>query len=156
MKKLLLIAVPSLLLIAGACTKNYEEKVKQPDKNSWFVNDRTFSAPGFTYDTTNLLKSNTNASSKGAIYIKFSKKPKADGDYIVRSKADEIEELAIVVYDSTNKRVYVSMDDDGMQIKKDQHARVTVNGGTVSVSFTDVWLKDTKSVEQAKVSANLN
>lgn len=152
MKKLLLFALPVCVLYS--CTKDFKEEIKRPGKNSWFVNDKTYTAFGFILDTFNVMTGYDLK--KGMIAVKFSRKPTMDGDYVVRRKADEMDELSIMIVDSTTGKTYLSMDDDGQRVKTPQFAHVTVNGGSVSVSFDHIWIKDVASEDKAKVSGNLN
>ncbi|MBL7713652.1 MAG: hypothetical protein JNL13_14355, partial [Chitinophagaceae bacterium] len=90
------------------------------------------------------------------VTVRFRWKPKSDGKYVLREKADEIDEMSIAVYDSVTHTTWVSTDDDGRAMKEEQFADITVSGTNVGVSFTNLFLKKTDNVDKAKVSVNIS
>jgi hypothetical protein len=153
MKKLLLLAVPALMIAAVSCTKDQQEEVKKPAQQSWFLNSNTYPITSMiTNDTFNRVTCTDHKS--GAVVFYFYKLPKQDGVYTIRAKADEQDEISLYAVDSATKVVYASMEDDGHD--KEQYARVSINGGRISIAFEDVWLKDMYSPNMAKVAVNFS
>lgn len=140
---------------ASSCTKDYPEPVITPEKNSWIVNETKYGPANFTYyDTAGLMYG--GIPKVGSVTVYFRWKPKSDGKYVLREKADEIDEMSIVVYDSVTKTIWASTDDDGRAMKTEQFADVTVSGTNVGVSFNNLFLKRTDNVDKAKVSVNIS
>jgi hypothetical protein len=148
-----------VLMIAAAavssCTKDYPEPVITPEKNSWIVNTKSFGPTEFKYyDTAGLMYG--GVPKVGSVMVRFRWKPTSDGKYVLRQKADEIDEMSVVVYDSVNKIAWESTDNDGRELKTEQFADITVSGTNVGVSFTNLFLKRTDNIDQAKVSVNIS
>jgi hypothetical protein len=57
--------------------------------------------------------------------------------------------------DSVKKVSWQSTDDDGLPLKEEQTAKVTVNGNRIGIAFNNKWLKRTDIVDKAKVSLNV-
>ncbi|MES2479619.1 MAG: hypothetical protein V4561_11055 [Bacteroidota bacterium] len=154
MKKLHLLIFAALTFIVISCTKEYPEPVYTPEKNTWLVNTDTFGPSNFKYyDTANLMYGGIKG--VGSVTIKFREKPKTDGEYVFREKADEVNELSILIIDSVSKLYWQSTDNDGLALKAEQFANVTVNGSNIGVAFNNKWLKRTDNVDKAKVSINI-
>ncbi|HTN16563.1 MAG TPA: hypothetical protein VL092_02705 [Chitinophagaceae bacterium] len=140
--------------VAGSCTKDYPDPVVTPDKNTWIVNEKTYGPTNFVYyDTAGLMFGRTPKGDE--VTVRFRWKPKADGKYVLREKADEIDEMSISVYDSASKMTWVSTDDDGRAMKVEQFADITVSGTNVGVSFNNLFLKRIDNIDKAKVSVNI-
>lgn len=154
MKKSTLLLLAILSIIIASCSKEYEAPVFTPEANTWIINTDTFGPANFVYkDTFNQIYGGIKG--KGSITISFVQKPKSDGEYAFRVKADETNELSILVVDSVNNIQYQSTDNDGLELKKEQFAKVLVNGSRIGVSFNNMWLKRTDNVDKAKVSINI-
>lgn len=154
MKKLHFLLFAALTFVIISCSKEYPEPVYTPEKNTWLVNTDTFGPTNFVYyDTANLMYGGIKG--VGSVTIRFREKPKTDGEYVFRVKADEVNELSIMVIDSVSKLYWLSTDDDGLALKEEQFANVTVNGSNIGVAFNNKWLKRTDNVDKAKVSINI-
>lgn len=156
MMKKLHISLFALIAVAiTSCSKTYTDPVYTPDSNKWLVNTDTFGPAVFKYDdATNVLYG--GVAGKGAIYAYFKEKPKQDGKYVLRVKADEVSEITVLVIDSVKNIAWMSTDDDGLPLKKEQFADVRVNGSSIGIAFNDFWLKETMNVHKAKISVNIN
>jgi hypothetical protein len=154
MKKLHLILFAALTFIVVSCSKEYPEPIFTPEKNTWLVNIDTFGPANFVYyDTANLMYGGIKG--KASVTIRFREKPKVDGDFVFREKADEFGELSILIIDSVHNLRWQSTDNDGLALKGEQNAKVTVNGNNIGVAFNNKWLKRTDIVDRAKVSLNI-
>jgi hypothetical protein len=154
MKKIHFLIVAAFAIILASCSKEYPVPVFTPEKNTWLVNVDTFGPANFVYyDTAGLMYGGIVG--KGSVTVKFSSKPKADGAYTFREKADEPFEVSIIVMDSVKKVSWQSTDDDGLPLKEEQTAKVTVNGNRIGIAFNNKWLKRTDIVDKAKVSLNV-
>lgn len=154
MKKIHFLIVVAIATIVASCSKEYPEPVFTPEKNTWLVNVDTFGPANFVYyDTAGLMYGGILG--KASVTVKFSSKPKADGEYTFREKADEPFEVSILVRDSVNKISWLSTDNDGLPLKEEQKAKVTVNGNRIGIAFNNKWLKRTDIVDRAKVSLNI-
>jgi hypothetical protein len=155
MKNVHLFLVAAIVFVAVSCSKTYTVPVYTPDSNMWLVNTDTFGPAKFTYDdNTNVLYGGVKG--KGAVYVYFRSKPTQDGSYVLRANADELGEVTILVTDSVKKIAWLSTDDDGLALKKEQFADVKVNGKSIAISFNEFWLKETMNVNKAKISLNIN
>jgi hypothetical protein len=154
MKKIHFLLFVALSFIIASCSKEYPEPIFTPEKNTWLVNTDTIGPANFIYyDTANLLYGGIKG--KASVSIRFREKPKSDGEYVFREIADEFGEISILVQDSVNKLSWQSTNDDGLALKKEQFANVTVNGRNIGVAFNNKWLKRTDIVDKAKVSINI-
>jgi hypothetical protein len=154
MKKFQLLFVLAISIIAFSCTKEYPVPVYTPESNTWIVNTDTFGPTSFKYyDTAGLMYGGIKG--KASVTVKFRFKPKTDGKYVFREKSDEYDEVSILIIDSVNKIFWQTMDNDGLPLKKEQFANITVNGSNVGVAFNDLFLKRLDNVDQAKVSLNI-
>jgi hypothetical protein len=154
MKNIHILLCALLVLVIASCSKTYTEPVYTPDANKWLINTDTFGPASFKYyDTANVIYGGIKG--VGSIKIFFSTKPKMDGQYVLRAKADEVDEICILVTDSVKNLAWLSTDDDGLPLKKEQFASVKVNGSNVGVAFNELWLKETLNVNKAKISINI-
>lgn len=154
MKKIHFLLLAAFAIIIASCSKEYPAPVFTPEKNTWLVNVDTFGPANFVYyDTAGLMYGGILG--KASVTVKFSAKPKVDGEYTFREKADEPFEVSIMVIDSVNKTYWLSTDNDGLPLKEEQTAKVTVNGGRIGIAFNNKWLKRTDIVDRAKVSLNI-
>lgn len=154
MKKIHILVCTLMIVVIASCSKTYTEPVYSPEANKWLINTDTIGPATFKYyDTANVLYGGVKG--VGSIKISFSTKPKMDGEYVLRAKADEVNEITILVTDSVKNIAWLSTDDDGLALKKEQFASVQVNGSSVGVAFNELWLKETLNVNKAKVSINI-
>lgn len=155
MKKIHLFLFAALFLVIAACNKDNDEPVYTPAKNTWLVNNDTIGPASFTYyDTANVMYGGIKG--KASVTVSFRFKPKVDGKYVFRDKADEIDEIAVLVIDSVRKIYWMSTNDDGLPMKKEQFANVTVNGNNIGVAFNNLFLKRIDNPDKASVSININ
>lgn len=154
MKKIHFLLLAAFVFVLASCSKEYPEPIFTPEKNTWLVNTDTFGPTSFVYyDTANLMYGGIKG--KSSVTIKFRAKPTEDGDFTFREKADEFGEISILIIDSVNNINWRSTDDDGLALKGEQTAKVTVNGSNIGVAFNNKWLKRTDIVDKAKVSLNI-
>lgn len=142
----------ALCLFAISCNKEIKEPVVTPDKNSWILNDQVFGPATFKYyDTARAFYGGITR--KASVTIRFFKTPVESGKFAFRQMANELNEMSVVIVDSTDTTYYVSQNDDGRALKAQQYADVEVNNGKVSsVSFTNFFLKKAGTETWAKVS----
>lgn len=144
--------VATLVVFATSCKKDIQEPVVIPADNSWIVNEKVFGPATFKYyDTARTIYGGNMR--KASATVRFFKTPVESGRFAFRQMANELNEISIVLVDSTDTSFYVSQNDDGRALKGEQFADVKVtNGKITSVSFTDLFLKRPGSEEWAKVS----
>lgn len=148
-----------LLSAAAACTKDHPVPVYTPEKNTWVIHkeaggDTLGPATFVYYDTANLIYGGIVG--KGSVTVRFMAKPKSDGEYVLRQKADELDEISILMIDSVNNISYQSTDNDGLALKGEQFAKVLVNGSSIGVSFNELYLKRTDNNEKVQTWLNIN
>lgn len=154
MKKLYFLLFTVLTLSVVSCTKDYVEPVFMPAANTWVVNTDTIGPANFKYyDSANVLYGGIIG--KASVTIRFANKPKSDGKFVFREKADEIDEISILVIDSVKNIKWLSTDDDGRPMKAQQYADIVMNGNSVGVTFSEKFLKRTDNVDFAKISLNV-
>lgn len=155
MKKIHILLFAAFAIIISSCTKDYPVPVYTPEKNTWIVNTDTLGPADFTYyDTAKVIYGGIKG--KASVTVKFAFKPTSDGKFVLREKADEYDEVTVLIIDSVKKIAWISTDNDGRQIKKEQFADITVSGKNVGISFNDLFLRKTDNVDMAKTSVNIS
>ena len=155
MKKIHTLIVAALLFTIAACTKETAVPVYTPENNVWLVNSDTFGPAVFTYyDTANVIHGGLLG--KASVTISFGFKPKFDGKYVFREKADEHDEVTVLIVDSINRRSWRTTDNDGRAKKEEQFADITVSGNNVGVKFNNLFLKNINNPDMARTSINIS
>lgn len=151
MKNLYLL-LAAVFVFAISCNKDIEEPVVIPEKDTWIINENVLGPATFKYyDTARTIYG--GIARKGSVTIRFFKTPVESGKFVFRQMANELNEISVVVVDSTDTTFYVSQDNDGRALKAEQFADVEVNNGKVSsVSFTNFFLKRSNTELWSKVS----
>lgn len=142
----------ALLVFTISCNKDIEDPIVTPADNSWIVNETVYGPTSFKYyDTARAIYGGVLR--KASVMIRFAKTPVESGKFTFRQMANEVNEMSVVLVDSTDTSYYVSQDNDGRALKTEQFADVEVTNGKVSeVSFTNFFLKQPGTDRWAKVS----
>lgn len=150
--KNLYILLAALFVFASSCKKEIKDPVVIPEDNTWIVNNQVYGPATFKYyDTARAVYG--GISRKASVTIRFSKTPVETGKFTFRQMANEVNEISVVIVDSTDTSYYVSQDNDGRALKTEQFADVEVNNGKISsISFTNFFLKQPNTDRWAKVS----
>ncbi len=146
MKKILLSAA-ALALLATSCKKD-------DDNNNTPSNG--FTLNGTQYNTTNTNYSGNiltaySTSPTGSVSLGFNGNPAA-GDYTIASSASSNNQISISVATTSG----TSVTGYAATPSNTNKAKVTVNGSKITVSFTDIWVKNPLSnTDSVKLSGNI-
>ena len=145
MKKILLSTAAIALLFASSCKKSDDNN---GPSNGWTLNGTGYNTAAAAVSNGVLTASST--SPQGAIFVTFGNATPTAGTYHVMNDDATLtgNQISFYAYSSNLLDGYSSTGSGSVD------ATVTVNGGKVSVSCPDVWVKKS-ATDSVKLSVNV-
>ncbi len=155
MKKLLPgITAALLLVLLYSCTKEEDDKTRPlPAQQTWSI---TSTSHQKTYNVVSVKRFDTGIyyrvidGNRDTLVIRMASFPvlPISSEYTIMKKADEAEEMAIMLIDSTLGVKYYSEDGEAK-------AKIDYANGTMQIGIPEVWLLQSNSPEKVLFQANL-